>query len=86
MVKYEHKHGLILKDGHTMFLEDAVKDLNNYAQKKVEAPETIDNTERDVISLLEHALIDLPVSDNHSDYSSTERWIKEALAILSPIS
>ena len=46
MVKYEYKHGLILKDGHTMFLEDVIKDLNNYAQKNEEAPETIDNKQK----------------------------------------
>jgi len=44
MVKYEYKNGLILKDGHTIFLEDAIKDLNNYAQKEAEVPETVDNT------------------------------------------
>ena len=46
MVKYEYKHGLILKDGHTMFLEDVIKDLNNYAQKNEEMPETIDNKQK----------------------------------------
>ena len=31
MVKYELKKGDILKDGHTMFLQDVVKDLNRGA-------------------------------------------------------
>jgi len=31
MVKYDLKNGEILKDGHTMFLQDVVKDLNRKA-------------------------------------------------------
>jgi len=30
-MKYKLKNGNILKDGHTMFLEDVVKDLNRKA-------------------------------------------------------
>lgn len=39
--KYELKNGAILKDGHTMFLEDVVRDLNRKSQleeEKVSAP------------------------------------------------
>ena len=56
MVKYEYKHGLILKDGHTMFLEDVIKDLNNYAQKNEETPETIDNTSSPKLPSLEECI------------------------------
>lgn len=31
MIKYELKNKTILKDGHTMFLQDVVKDLNRKA-------------------------------------------------------
>lgn len=32
MIKYELKNGKILKDGHTMFLEDVVMELNQKAK------------------------------------------------------
>ena len=31
MVKYKLKNGNVLKDGHTMFMQDVVKDLNRKA-------------------------------------------------------
>lgn len=31
MIKYELKNGNVLKDGHTMFLQDVVSDLNRGA-------------------------------------------------------
>jgi len=37
MVLYELKNGDIIKDGHTMFMEDVVKDLNrkSYLEEKL---------------------------------------------------
>jgi hypothetical protein len=39
LMKYELKKGNVLKDGHTMFIEDVVKDLNYLNNKKMKGGE-----------------------------------------------
>ena len=42
MLEYKSKKGMILKDGHTMFLKDVIKDLNRKAfleEKILQLPE-----------------------------------------------
>jgi len=39
LMKYELKKGNVLKDGHTMFIEDVVKDLNYLNNKKIKGGE-----------------------------------------------
>ena len=39
LMKYELKKGNVLKEGHTMFIEDVVKDLNYLNNKKMKGGE-----------------------------------------------